>query len=496
MKKNNLFKSRIIAALLVAMMVVSMAPVGLYSYAANDEATEVGDDMVVEDASAEEASEAPALMAAPATDSIADGDVIADGEEEEEDDGLIWYVWVNYDGTELYREKGEPGQRPKFPKATPKKPSDLADTAYQFYTWKETAGPEIDGKESVTCTAQFRRVATYQPWSPLNVTATPLYEKVRLTWKPNSNYGNRKVYYEIRRGGINGQVVRSDVTGTSYTAAYDPYPGDANGKGTSGVARKGIFCVRAYVIIDGKRVYSNHVTKSNIDIIHPMYVRVKAKRNAKMYASESSNTSVGTVKKGTQYIVIGGSRVNGEKKRVIIKVGTKNGVGGQLRYISSSDVTYEKMWYSSKPGSNSTAKAGYSPAAILNFINDRGLTSNPKKGPKRLIWVNTYNQRVYLFQMNTSTNKWAIYSDYPYGLLCNTGKELTPYGVFRVANKWAKKPTTGTKWWCIFHSVGIHEKLGDALGKPTSGGCVRIADAYAYRFYSELIKVGTTVFVY
>jgi hypothetical protein len=98
--------------------------------------------------------------------------------------------------------------------------------------------------------------------------------------------------------------------------------------------------------------------------------------------------------------------------------------------------------------------------------------------------------------MNTSTNKWAIYSDYPYGLLCNTGKELTPYGVLRVANKWAKKPTTGTKWWCIFHSVGIHEKLGDALGKPTSGGCVRIADAYAYRFYSELIKVGTTVFVY
>ena len=59
----------------------------------------------------------------------------------------------------------------------------------------------------------------------------------------------------------------------------------------------------------------------------------------------------------------------------------------------------------------------------------------------------------------------------------------------------AKKIKTGTKWWSIFNHVGIHEKLGDALGKPASGGCVRIQDGEAKWFYDNIPK-GTAILIY
>jgi hypothetical protein len=161
-------------------------------------------------------------------------------------------------------------------------------------------------------------------------------------------------------------------------------------------------------------------------------------------------------------------------------------------YARSGDVNILKMKYN--------FKQPYSKKHVEGFINDgidngKKLTSNPKMHGKKLIWVNTYNQRVYLFTWDKADKKWVISSRYPKGLPCNTGKELTPYGIFHVTSKWDVKESTGTRWWCIFNSVGIHEKLGDALGHPASGGCVRIPDADARWFYFNVGKM-TTVLVY
>lgn len=332
-----------------------------------------------------------------------------------------------------------------------------------------------------------------RPATPAGLSHKAEYEKIKLWWKPvKSTYGkDGKVYYEVRTG---NKVVKTGLTTTELRFFFDPYPGSKTGEAqgslkNAGKARKPSYKVYSYIIhpVTGAKYYcATPATRSNIGVIHPMYVVVTIKRNTKLYTGKSGNKYDGTAKKNHHYVAIGGSRVNGENKRVVVKV------NGKLRYIKSGDVKIEYMTYYSK--------STYSKAAVESFVNTAAngsplpSSAKSKKYPKRLIWVNTYNQHVYLFTWQN--NKWVTHKDYPNGILCNTGKELTPYGKFTISNKWAVKKATGTRWWCIFNAVGIHEKLGDALGKPASGGCVRIPDAIAKRFYKELVRVGYTVLVY
>ena len=327
------------------------------------------------------------------------------------------------------------------------------------------------------------------PEAVTNIKGTAGYEKINLSWnKVSSNYGNVK--YEVR---YFGKPICRGRTENAVEFGFDPYPEDAKGN-----ARPASFEVYAFIdatipnYVTGenitKRFYSKKNYIKNIPIVHPMYVVIKTKRKANIYGSPGSGKAVATAAKGSTYVAIGGSRIDGENKRVVIKM------NGKLRYIKSSDVNFVSMKYNSK------TEDAFKPAVIENFVNTanggKPIESNPKTKsyPKRLILVGTYNQRVYLFDWKN--NKWAVNTTYKWGIPCNTGKELTPYGQFKISNKWAVKESTGTRWWCIFNSVGIHEQLGDALGKPASGGCVRIPDAIAKDFYKDKVKVGYTVLVY
>ena len=306
----------------------------------------------------------------------------------------------------------------------------------------------------------------YATDAPTITGATAGYESVNVSW--TTVEGAAK--YQIK---VNGVVAADNLTATSFKVPFDPFPAD-----TKGVAQTATIEVIAF---DAAGTPSTAATVGPVEVIHPMYVVCQAKGKTKLYTGAKSKKVGATVKKGTKLIGFGGARQNGGNKRIIVKY------AGKTYYVKSSSVTIKKYVYNSK--------AKYSTAMIENFINDRGLTSNPKKHGKNLIWVNTYNQRVYLLTWDYTNNKWVIHSRYPSGLKANTGKELTPYGVFRVTSKWDVKTATGTRWWCIFNSVGIHEKLGDKLGKPASGGCVRIPDNDAKWFYYNIGKM-TTVFVY
>lgn len=302
--------------------------------------------------------------------------------------------------------------------------------------------------------------------TPAGVNTVSGYESIYVSWAPVKD----AVKYQVK---VNGLVAADNLTVTTCKVPFDPFPADM-----SGVAQSANIEIIAF---DAAGNASTPATAANVQVIHPMYVVVEAKGNLKLYPSARAKKAVYTLAKGTQLIGYGGARQNGENKRILVRA------AGQTYYVKSGDVKIRKMVYNSK--------VQYPTADVENFINDRGLVSNPKKHGKNLIWVNTFCQRVYLMTWDYAANKWVIHPKYPLGLKANTGKELTPYGVFRIVTKWDVKSTTGTRWWVIFNSVGIHQKLGDKLGKPASGGCVRIPTEDAKWFYYNIGK-GTTVIVY
>jgi len=331
--------------------------------------------------------------------------------------------------------------------------------------------------------------------APKKLTATPEYENVALKWSKVKGATGYQVRWRISGSKYKKKYINKvtlDAKTRKYDVPFDPYPGNKKGRGTSGKAHKVNCEVRAFVEKDGKKYYSDWVKQNKIEVVHPMYVVVKARYNANIYAGPSSYKSVGKTVRGKEYIVIGGSRVRGENKRVIIKV------KGKLRYIKSGDVSRVKMVYNF--GSKKTNR--YTTKQVENFVNTANngkpysSIARTRSYGRALVWVNTYHQRVYLFKWNSKTKKWYIHPDYKKGIPCNTGLELTPYGIFKFSSKWYRKESTGTMWWSIFNYVGIHEKLGDALGKPASGGCVRIPDHIAHRFYNGQVRVGQKVLVY
>ena len=193
------------------------------------------------------------------------------------------------------------------------------------------------------------------------------YESATVSWRPVANATGYVIRWKANTGGYLGS--KSVGTATPYKVPFDPYPGDANGRGTSGVAKTLTVEVQA---INGSTP-SAWAVKSGVNVIHPMYIVVQTKRATSLYATPGSTESVGKVVKNQKLVVVGGSRVNAKKKRVVIKV------GGKLRYIKEEHVKKIKFWYNSK--------SKYSNTDIENFANTR----NVPKGKGYFIWVNTSN---------------------------------------------------------------------------------------------------------
>ena len=342
----------------------------------------------------------------------------------------------------------------------------------------------------IGCFATADDVYAANPTPPGKVTITKEitgYEAALLAWSPvTSSEGT--VYYEVRQddkvvdyGKGNSKKKATNLTDTKIRI---PLSLDANGKFPDKVQ----YSVYAYIVKPNEQGqntnwYSEPALTKEIRIIHPMYVSFKAKSGTKYYSSKSTKRSLGKLTAGKTYYAFGGARVNrAQDATFMVKL------NGKTVYVKPSGAKNVKQKFSfKKPFTNEE---------VESFINDSGLNSKPvkvkgKNRPRRMIWVNTYNQRVYLF--TGSKGNWKIEKKLP----ANTGggKLLTPFGVKKISSKWDKKPTTGTRWWCIFNNVGIHQKLGPALGKPLSGGCVRIPTDEAKWFYNNISK-RTTVLVY
>ncbi|MCQ2563551.1 MAG: L,D-transpeptidase [Mogibacterium sp.] len=424
-------------------------------------------------------------------------------------------TWMNYDGSDVlgtYTPEGE-DKTPVFNGSEPTWPAD-EKYEYSFNGWateKLSESGEKDVKKlpaipekGATYYAAFKKTAkpTPAPSATRFTKKTAGFQRVYLEWAPStSNYGT--VYYKVTEEVIDGKGIKTarviyNGTGTKYTADFDPYPGKATGEAkygnsaASATANRVNYYVCAYIkdpADSSKTISSAQAQTGIIEVVHPMYVVVKVKGKAKILKTSKSSKSVGKTKKNGYYIAFGGSRIKGENKRVIIKV------NGTARYIKAGSVSKYKYVYRSTIGKNYyKGKAGYcyTNQQIEDFINDK----KPASNNNFFLYVDTYHQRLYMLTRAYKGARWHIATDYKYhDLLASTGRQLSPYGSYKVANTMARKKTTGTKWWLLFNHIGIHEKLGEKLGKPASGGCIRVPDP-ASKWFFDHIKKGTGVFIY
>lgn len=426
-----------------------------------------------------------------------------------------WVVtWMSQDGkTELEKDVIDktvtPAPQPSFDGTAPTKAAD-SNWTYTFAGWATSANQETgvteDKLPAVTQDATYfaafsKTPIAKNPDTPTIRKKTAGFQKVNLEWAAVKNPNDSSaVYYEVQEVAKDGNGATTsrliyNGTATKLAPEFDPYPGKSTGeakygnKAASATARTVTYNVRAYVKDASGTHYSNWATTGNIEVVHPMYVIVKVKGKAKILKTSKSSKSVGKTKKNGYYIAFGGSRIKGENKRVIIKV------NGTARYIKAGSVSKYKYVYRSTVGKNYyKGKAGYcyTNQQIEDFINDK----NPASKNNFFLYVDTYHQRLYMLTRAYKGARWHIATDYKYhDLLASTGRQLSPYGSYKVANTMARKKTTGTKWWLLFNHIGIHEKLGEKLGKPASGGCIRVPDL-ASKWFFDHIKKGTGVFIY
>ena len=127
--------------------------------------------------------------------------------------------------------------------------------------------------------------------------------------------------------------------------------------------------------------------------------------------------------------------------------------------------------------------------AAENFVNEGQFGSKTKY----LIWVSMYSQRLYVFK--GSKGNWQCIRN----CSCNTGRASTPTITGTNKKIYAKyKKNSKHKYWSRYtrySSIHGRNKHDPKLGKPISGGCVRIDNASAL-FIMKKIPYKTRVISY
>ena len=129
----------------------------------------------------------------------------------------------------------------------------------------------------------------------------------------------------------------------------------------------------------------------------------------------------------------------------------------------------------------------YDNAEAEYFVNKKGLKSKTS----RLIWVNTYTQKLYVFK--GGKGKWKCIVG---GWEVSTGKASTPTqtGLTKIRQKVLMNE--GLPYWSVCSVFSLHGKYPEwTLGTPQSHGCVRNTNEHAQWLYTNC-KKGTAVYIF
>ena len=185
----------------------------------------------------------------------------------------------------------------------------------------------------------------------------------------------------------------------------------------------------------------------------------------------------------------------GKKAKIKVKSGQTlyayGFAGGRYILRHNGSVFFVKRTRVGKKSSIYSNKKPYTRQEAQNYVNARGLSSKTNS----LVWVNTYSQRLYLF--NGTKGNWTCVDDWK----ISTGTASTPTptsisGIKKINKR--KKTRHGIKWWSFFHGTaalhGVKSNWGKKLGNPASNGCIRNPVAKAKVVYNQ--GKGTRVVIY
>ena len=143
--------------------------------------------------------------------------------------------------------------------------------------------------------------------------------------------------------------------------------------------------------------------------------------------------------------------------------------------------------------------------SVINYLNTNTINKlSIESLTKYLVHVDLTNQKTYVYR--GKKDNWSIIKTFN----CSTGiaGEETPEGIFTVKEKgdwfYSDEYNQGGKYWVqfsgnyLFHSLPYNKdksKIVDStLGKPSSHGCVRLAEADSKWLYT-IVPVGSKVII-
>lgn len=213
--------------------------------------------------------------------------------------------------------------------------------------------------------------------------------------------------------------------------------------------------------------------------VHPIYYKARVRATTSLYKESSGSAVAGKIKKGTKVTIL--KRARGAKGRCYVQI---NGKG---YWINRNKLSFYGGSYTTKDFTTNVKE---------NFVNSNGYSSKTKY----LIWISSYTQKVNIFK--GSQGKWKLYKTYK----CTTGKPSTstPQGTFKINKKISRYGgrTYELYMTCFYGLTSFHTRLyrggrivDSRIGKPVSGGCMRMYTNEAKFIYKNMPK-GTTVVSY
>ena len=299
--------------------------------------------------------------------------------------------------------------------------------------------------------------------------------------------GNVLTWSEVRNA--NGYVVYSynfNTKAYEKVATVTTNTWTDEGNGETGKYR---YYVKAFRRENGKTLYGSGISKlvyGNQDLleaaeIHPILYSGKMNQTTTLYTTQSGSQTAGKVSAGTA--VTCSYRTHSGRNRIILS-------DGSTYWVKPSSVSCYSDHYTSKD---------YSKAAKETFINKSGYGSSSKY----FIWVSTYTQKINIF--TGSEGNWKLLLTTP----CATGlvATFTPHGKGVLTHhertfyaeysyyEWLTYFTSGNAFHTRIKKLSDGSFRSRTLGKPMSGGCVRVKDDIARMIYYDIpLKTGELIY--
>ena len=279
------------------------------------------------------------------------------------------------------------------------------------------------------------------------------------------NYNTNK-YEELAKVTTNSYVHKGEGKKGKYKYMVKTYRED---NGQMAVSKNGV----------EKLVFGADDIANIKTTVHPMYYSATINQSTRLYNSFSAEEKCGTISPGERVTVL--YRRSG---RCTIK--RKD---GSVVYIKTSALNFTAEHYTSND---------YTTEQKELFVNSQGYSSKTKY----LIWMNTYTQRVNIFEgskgnwkliRNSICASGAIDTPTPPGLKSLYEKQKThkyAHSHYDYLSKFQSENCFHTR--IKYYSGGY---VDSRLGRPLSHGCVRMKDNDATYIYNNM-PLKTTVLIY